>query len=173
MACFSGPWIKPLALRDVYEIRKKVGSTPKIMGTGGIAGWRDAIQMMMCGADMIGICTETMLKGFDFLPRWLKNMQEFMDRHQHKSYLDFRDTAASEITSADKLILHQGYAEADEAKCTGCGLCEAIGHCNAITIRDKKCKIDQKLCLACSTCVDVCPAGAITMKNTGKITKKS
>lgn len=173
LACFSGPWIKPLALRDVYEIRRKVGPKPFIQGTGGIAGYRDAIQMMMCGADLIGVCTETMLKGFDFLPRWLKGMGEFMDRHGYNSCRDFRDMATNKITSADKLKLHTGYAEADMAKCTGCGLCEAVGHCNAITIVDKKCNIDRNKCLACSTCVDVCPAGALRMVNTGIVEKKS
>jgi len=42
LACFSGPWIKPLALRDVFEIRRKAGPQPFIMGTGGIAGPQDA-----------------------------------------------------------------------------------------------------------------------------------
>jgi ferredoxin len=118
---------------------------------------------MMCGADLIGVCTETMLRGFDFLPKWLKQMQEFMDRHGHKSYRDFRDLATNKITSADKLTLHEGYAEVDLSKCNGCGLCEKIGHCNAIEIIDRKSRITKEKCLACSTCVDVCPQGAIRM----------
>ncbi len=64
MACLSGPWIKPLALRDVFEIRKLVGPAPHINGTGGVASMEDAVQMMMCGADSIGVCTETMISGF-------------------------------------------------------------------------------------------------------------
>jgi len=172
MACFSGPWIKPLALRDVYEIRKKAGEKHCIQGTGGIASARDAIQFIMCGADLIGVCTETMLRGFDFLPKWLKQMGDFMDRHGYRSYRDFRDLAAGKITSADKLTLHGGYAEVDLAKCTGCGLCAAVGHCNAITVADKKSRIDRKKCLACSTCVDVCPTGAIRMVAAGVLDKK-
>jgi len=34
MGCLSGPWIKPLALRDVFEIRKLLGPKPHINGTG-------------------------------------------------------------------------------------------------------------------------------------------
>ena len=173
LACFSGPWIKPLALRDVFEIRRKAGPQPFIMGTGGIAGPRDAVQMIMCGADLIGVCTETMLKGFEFMPRWLKGLGDFMDRHGYRNYRDFRDLAVGKITSADKLTLHGGYAEVDLDKCTGCGLCSAVGHCNAITIVDKKSRIDRKKCLACSTCVDVCPTGAIRMVDTGVLEKKS
>lgn len=173
LACFSGPWIKPLALRDVYEIRRKAGPGPAVMGTGGIASARDAIQFIMCGADMLGVCTETMLRGFDFLPKWLKQMGEFMDQHGYKSYRDFRDAAVCKITSADKLTLHGGYAEVDLAKCNGCGLCEKIGHCNAITVVDRKSRINRDKCLACSTCVDVCPRGAIRMVDTGLLGKKT
>jgi len=172
LACFSGPWIKPLALRDVYEIRKKAGGENFIQGTGGIASARDAIQFIMCGADLIGVCTETMLRGFDFLPKWLKQMREFMDFHGFKSYRDFRDLALQKITSADKLTLRGGYAEVDSAKCNGCGLCEKIGHCHAIEIVERKSRIDREKCLACSTCVDICPQGAISMKNTGRWKKQ-
>lgn len=172
LACFSGPWIKPLALRDVYEIRKKAGPAPFILGTGGIASARDAIQFIMCGSDLIGVCTETMLRGFDFLPKWIRQIEEFMDRHGYKSYRDFRDAAVGKFTSADKLTLHGGYAEVDLAKCNGCGLCEKVGHCNAIAVVDKKSRIDREKCLACSTCVDICPKGAISMVNTGKLKKK-
>ncbi|MDD5678956.1 MAG: tRNA-dihydrouridine synthase [Kiritimatiellae bacterium] len=144
LACFSGPWIKPLALRDVFEIRRKAGPHPFIQGTGGIASYQDAVQMIMCGADLIGVCTETMLKGFEFLPRWLKGLGDFMDRHGYRNYRDFRDLAVGKITSADKLTLHGGYAEVDLEKCKECGLCAAIGHCNAIIIVDKQCRIDRK-----------------------------
>lgn len=168
LACFSGPWIKPLALRDVYEIRKKAGPKPFILGTGGIASARDAIQFIMCGADLIGVCTETMLHGFDFLPKWLKQLREFMDRHGYKTYRDFRDAAVPKFTSADKLTLQEGYAEVDLVKCNGCGLCERIGHCNAIEIVDHKSRISREKCLACSTCVDICPKGAIHMVKNSK-----
>ncbi len=173
LACFSGPWIKPLALRDVFEIRRKAGPAPFVQGTGGIAGYRDAVQMIMCGADLIGVCTETMLRGFDFLPRWLKGLGEFMDRHGYKTCRDFRDLAAGKITSADKLTLHGGYAQVDLEKCTGCGLCAAIGHCNAVMIVDKKSCIDRQKCMACSTCVDICPAAAISMVPAGILEKQS
>ncbi|MFA7160764.1 MAG: 4Fe-4S binding protein, partial [Kiritimatiellia bacterium] len=98
--------------------------------------------------------------------------EEFMDRHGYKSYRDFRDAAVGKFTSADKLTLHGGYAEVDLATCNGCGLCEKVGHCNAIAVVDKKSRIDREKCLACSTCVDICPKGAISMVNTGKLKMK-
>ncbi len=167
LACFSGPWIKPLALRDVYEIRRAAGPGPAVEGTGGVAAWRDAVQMILCGADLVGVCTETMLRGFEFLPRWLKALGEYLDRHGHATVRAARDRAVPRITSADKLTLHGGYAEVEAGRCTGCGACAAIGHCNAITIVDRKSRVDRARCLACSTCVDVCPVKAIRMTDTG------
>ena len=36
MYCMNSYWIKPLALRDVYMMRKTVGPEPKLLGTGGV-----------------------------------------------------------------------------------------------------------------------------------------
>jgi dihydroorotate dehydrogenase/NAD-dependent dihydropyrimidine dehydrogenase PreA subunit len=162
MACFSGEWVKPLALRDVFEIRKKAGPVPCILGTGGVRNYVDAIQMMMCGADMIGICTEVMLGGFDFLSGLLRNIEKFMDRHGYNSYRNFRDLAVEAITPADKLTLEETYAQVEPELCDGCGRCERIGHCYAITIEDQKAIVDPGQCTGCSTCQNVCHAGAIS-----------
>ena len=167
VACFSGGWVKPLALRDVFEIRKKVGPLSCILGTGGVHNYIDAIQMMMCGADMIGICTEVMLHGFGFLSGLLKNIDKFMDRHGYKSYRDFRDLAVEAITPADKLTLKQAYAQVDPELCDGCGCCERIGHCYAITLEDQKAIVDPCRCTGCSTCQDVCHANAISFVEKG------
>jgi dihydroorotate dehydrogenase/NAD-dependent dihydropyrimidine dehydrogenase PreA subunit len=162
VACFSGGWVKPLALRDVFEIRKKVGPVSCILGTGGVRNYVDAVQMMMCGADMIGICTEVMLHGFGFLSGLLKNINKFMDRHGYKSYRDFRDLAVEAITPADKLTLRETYAQVDPELCDGCGCCERIGHCYAIILEDQKAIVDPRQCTGCSTCQNVCRANAIS-----------
>lgn len=162
VACFSGGWVKPLALRDVFEIRKKVGPVSCILGTGGVHNYIDAIQMMMCGADMIGICTEVMLHGFGFLPGLLKNINKFMDMHGYKSYRDFRDLAVEAITPADKLTLKEAYAQVDPELCDGCGCCERIGHCYAITLEDQKAIVNPRQCTGCSTCQNVCHVNAIS-----------
>ncbi|MHC4176498.1 MAG: dihydroorotate dehydrogenase [Planctomycetota bacterium] len=163
VACFSGGWVKPLALRDVFEIRKKVGPAPCILGTGGVRNYVDAVQMMMCGADMVGICTEVMLRGFGFLPGLLKDIEKFMLRHGYRSYRDFRDLAAGAITPADRLTLKPAYARVDPQLCDGCGRCQRIGHCYAITIEEDKAVVAPRRCTGCSTCGDVCHAGAISL----------
>lgn len=165
MSCFSGEWIKPLSRRDVFEMRKACGSEAIILGTGGICDYVSAVQMMMCGADMIGICTETMKRGFDFLPDLIKNIKKFMAEHGYKSYRGFRDKEVEAIYTADKLTLDDAYAQVDPELCTGCGRCMKIGHCYAISIVDKKAVVNPEDCTGCSTCMDFCPANAISFVN--------
>ena len=49
----SGPAIKPVAVRMVYQAAHAV-SIP-VIGMGGIAGWEDAIEFMMAGATAVAI----------------------------------------------------------------------------------------------------------------------
>ncbi len=162
VACFSGGWIKPLARRDVFEIRKKVGPAPCILGTGGVRNDVDAVQMMMCGADLIGICTEVMLRGFGLLPGLLKKIDAFMLQQGYRSYQDFRDVVVGAITPADRLTLRQAYARVDPDLCDGCGRCRRIGHCQAISLEDKKAVVTPTQCTGCTTCADICPTGAVS-----------
>ncbi len=163
MGCLSGPWIKPIAMRDVFEIRRLVGPGPSIIGTGGIASWEDAVEMMMCGADSIGVCTQTMLSGFRFLGEWMKSLREYMRRMGFQHAGDLRDLLLEEIKPATELTIWGGYAQVDPEKCSSCGLCVEIGHCNAIVMTDSGARVDSKLCEGCSTCIDICAKGAITM----------
>ena len=166
MGCLSGPWIKPLALRDVFEIRSRVGPGPSIIGTGGMASMEDAVEMMMCGADVIGICTETMLSGFGFLRKWMTSLKNYMEKMGFRTCREFRDLLLREIKPATELTIWAGYAQVDPNKCSGCGLCVEIGHCNAILLTDEAASVDSGLCHGCSTCMDICPKEAIRMVET-------
>ena len=55
-AGYSGPAIKPIALRMVFETYKKFPKTP-IIGIGGIHTADDAIEFLLCGASAIQIGT--------------------------------------------------------------------------------------------------------------------
>jgi dihydroorotate dehydrogenase (NAD+) catalytic subunit len=52
----SGPGILPVALRAVYDCRAAFPSTP-IVGVGGISSGRDAVAMLMAGANAVEIGT--------------------------------------------------------------------------------------------------------------------
>ena len=56
----SGPAIKPIALRCVYDVYEKV-KTP-VIGCGGITDWRDAVEFFLAGASAVQIGTAIALK---------------------------------------------------------------------------------------------------------------
>lgn len=110
MSCYSGGWIKPLGLRDVYEIRKMIGSESIVMGVGGIRTFKDVVEMSMVGADLFGICTETILRGYGFLDEIILGLQSYLTETGHSSLREIRDVLVENITPADKLTLYPGYA---------------------------------------------------------------
>jgi dihydroorotate dehydrogenase (NAD+) catalytic subunit len=54
----SGPAIKPIALRMVWEVARALPGYP-IMGIGGIASADDALEFMVAGASAIQVGTAT------------------------------------------------------------------------------------------------------------------
>jgi len=57
----SGPAIKPIAIRCVYEIYREV-DVP-VIGCGGITDWTDAVEFMLAGASAVQIGTAIAFKG--------------------------------------------------------------------------------------------------------------
>lgn len=59
-----------------------------------------------------------------------------------------------------KYVKHRGPITADPTKCIGCKSCMKIG-CPAISITDKKAKIDNTLCTGCGVCAQLCKFDAL------------
>jgi dihydroorotate dehydrogenase (NAD+) catalytic subunit len=53
---YSGPPIKPVALRVVHDVSRALPGTP-VIGTGGIASGTDAVEMLLAGAAAVGVGT--------------------------------------------------------------------------------------------------------------------
>jgi dihydroorotate dehydrogenase (NAD+) catalytic subunit len=56
----SGPPIKPIALRAVWEVSRAYPRVP-IIGTGGVVTGEDAVEMLLAGASAVGVGTATFL----------------------------------------------------------------------------------------------------------------
>jgi dihydroorotate dehydrogenase (NAD+) catalytic subunit len=52
----SGAAVKPVALRCVYDIHEALGDVP-VVGCGGVANWRDAVEFFLAGASAVQIGT--------------------------------------------------------------------------------------------------------------------
>lgn len=114
MSCHCSSWLKPLAQRDTYEIRQVCGEEPFVTATGGIANWRDAVEMVLCGANLLGICSETLINGYDIVRPMIKGMKEYMDRHGYETLDDFRGLVVSQVKTASDITLYGGYAKIKE-----------------------------------------------------------
>ena len=111
MSCHSGPWIAPLALRDTYEIRKVCGPETRMMAAGGVTDWQDAVRMIMCGADLVGVCTATLTQGYDIARPMLDGVKRYMDSHGYSDPRQMRDLIVSEVKTATEVTLYSGYAK--------------------------------------------------------------
>ena len=76
----SGPAIKPVALKSVYNIRQAIGTTAPIIGTGGVATGMDAIEMIMAGATAVGVGSAVVLRKNAFADI-AGEMRSFMDEN--------------------------------------------------------------------------------------------
>jgi len=114
MACMNGPWLKPLALRDVYEMRRLTGPDAVLTGTGGVTTWEDAAEMIMCGADLIGICTATLVHGFAFMGEFIDGFKRYMKDKGYKNPREMRDILVPAITAAPDLTIYEGNARIKE-----------------------------------------------------------
>ncbi|MGB4235783.1 MAG: 4Fe-4S binding protein [Methanoregulaceae archaeon] len=52
----------------------------------------------------------------------------------------------------------------DKDKCTGCGTCVDECPAVAITLENEKAIVIVELCVDCGSCVDVCPSEAIILE---------
>jgi len=77
-AFYSGPAIKPLAVKCIAEIARKV-SLP-IFGVGGCACAEGAIEMILAGARAVQICTAVMLKGPGIFREILSGLTAYLTR---------------------------------------------------------------------------------------------
>ena len=75
----SGPMIKPVAVRCVYDICS-VTKIP-IIGTGGVTYGKDAVEMMMAGASACGIGTAVNIRGIDVFRKVSDEIKEFMNEN--------------------------------------------------------------------------------------------
>ncbi len=74
----SGPALKPIALRCVYEIYRRV-EIP-IIGCGGVSDWRDALEFLMSGASAVQIGTALSTKGTNVFKDITREIESYLDR---------------------------------------------------------------------------------------------
>ncbi len=82
----SGPCIKPIGVRAVYEVYREVEKP--IIGVGGITYGRDAIEYLMAGATALQVGTAVYLRGIEVFSLIAKEMEEWMEKHGYAHFTE-------------------------------------------------------------------------------------
>jgi dihydroorotate dehydrogenase (NAD+) catalytic subunit len=79
----SGPSIKPIALRCVYDLYEQV-KTP-IIGCGGITTWQDATEFLLAGASAVQIGTAVALKNPNVFQAINRGVKNYLKKKQYRN----------------------------------------------------------------------------------------
>ena len=75
----SGPAIKPVAVKAVHDVYK--ATKMPIIGTGGVTNGRDAIEMMMAGATLVGVGSMVYYRGVEGFAEMVKEINDWCDEN--------------------------------------------------------------------------------------------
>ena len=85
----SGPAVFPVAVRMVWQVKKAV-KIP-VIGMGGITTWKDAVEMMIAGADAIQIGTALFTDPYSPV-KIAEGLNAYLDRNGMKSVTELTGT---------------------------------------------------------------------------------
>lgn len=74
---YSGPGIKPVALRAVYDVYKETGKD--IIGVGGITTWEDAIEFILVGSKAVQVGTALMYEDYGIYNKINDGISKYLD----------------------------------------------------------------------------------------------
>ncbi|MBN2457680.1 dihydroorotate dehydrogenase [Candidatus Woesearchaeota archaeon] len=83
MGGVSGPAIRPISVRCVYDLYKAVNIP--IIGTGGVCTWHDAVEMIMAGATVVGVGSGVYYEGLTVFRKINRGIERFMKEQSYKS----------------------------------------------------------------------------------------
>ncbi len=95
----SGPALRPVAVRCVYDVAsafRRAGREAPIIGIGGVASGRDALEMIMAGASAVGVGTAVYGRGVEVFGRIRDELSALCARLGIERLADVRGAALKE-----------------------------------------------------------------------------
>ncbi|MEM1654880.1 MAG: dihydroorotate dehydrogenase [Nitrososphaerota archaeon] len=80
----SGPCIRPIAVAAIYEIRRELPGVP-IIGVGGVDGWRAALELILAGANAVGVGSAIARKDLQIFGEIIEGLRRFLAERGFKS----------------------------------------------------------------------------------------
>jgi dihydroorotate dehydrogenase (fumarate) len=160
----TGAGIRPLALRMVLDIALSVDLP--ILGVGGVGSARDAVEYLMAGATLVGVCTAGHMNGTARYAKIIGELGVLLARLGFASAAQVRGLALARIRERREggraAVTTPVAAVVEEARCTACGRCREVCAYGAIRLlADGKARVQAADCIGCGLCVSVCPAECI------------
>ena len=164
---YSGKAVKPIALRFVNELYKRIPGV-QISGIGGIETWEDAAEFILLGARNLQVCTAIMEYGYRIIDDLTSGLAYYMEERGVDHLEDLVGLASENMLPAEELDRsYKVYPAFDMDKCVGCGRCYVScydGAHQALAWDEEKRRpvLDRERCVGCHLCALVCPARAIS-----------
>jgi len=160
---YSGPAVKPIALRFVAELAQSKELDLPVSGLGGMETWQDAAMFLLMGASNLQATTAVMRYGYRIIECLCGGLEDYLESKGFKSVTELVGRGL-EFT-VDPSEHHQTrhvVSKVDADKCIGCGLCHIVCHDGAnqamkFNGERRKAEVDQERCVGCLLCKHVCP----------------
>lgn len=167
---YSGPGIKPIALRVISQIHKT--SILPVSGIGGISTWQDSVEFMLLGARTVQLCTAVMWSGYKIVEKMISGLTGYLESHDLINLEPLIGRANEKIKdSVFKLEPDPNLFAQILDTCSNCGQCITAcwdgGH-QAIFTSEGKTIVDENKCVGCALCPQVCPTNSIEMYSRAK-----
>ncbi|HYW69090.1 MAG TPA: NAD-dependent dihydropyrimidine dehydrogenase subunit PreA [bacterium] len=171
---YSGPAVKPIALRFVADVAKDV-QIP-VAGVGGVVTWKDAVEFLLAGAGIVQVCTAVMRYGYDIVEELNEGLAFYLEDKGLTSPMELVGKGLGGLVSHEALSRqHKVISSVDENLCIGCGACviacrdgghqalefggEEAGELARVPV------VDDEKCIGCGFCESVCPVdGCLSMR---------
>jgi len=172
----SGPPIKPVALRIVFDLARHL-KVP-VIGVGGVRTGRDVVEFLMAGASAVQVCTQNILEGPGLWGRLRKELNDWLDGHGRSTARELTGLYIRNL-AAEGAGIQEGVGTAGRVhfegppptvipeRCTLCDLCVRSCEYDALRIDREENPdaviVDGEKCFVCGLCVTGCPTEALSI----------
>lgn len=163
---YSGPAIKPVALKCVSEICNNVDIP--VTAVGGLWDWRDAVEFLLAGAETVQSCTAVMAMGFRIIDDLCEGLSNYLEYKELDSVRGLIGKGLKNIVKHEELSRENKVrAFVDQELCIKCDICYVAcrdgGHQAIEREEDRTVKVNNDKCVGCGFCPTTCPENCIEM----------